>query len=82
MNLNIILGAVLFALGAIQLLPVIRRRAAERGLLGGIVIPLILAVISFVVFMVGVLIGLKRLFFNHSLGHILGHHEFMIKIII
>jgi len=54
MNLNIILGAILFALGAIQLLPVIRRRAAERGLSGGIAIPLILTCIGFVVFMVGV----------------------------
>jgi len=54
MNLNIILGAVLFTLSTIQLLPVIRRRAAERGLSGGIAIPLILAVIGFVVFMVGV----------------------------
>ena len=45
-------GTILFALGSIQLLPVIRRRAAERGLSGGIAIPLILAVIGFVVFMV------------------------------
>ena len=54
MNLNIILGAILFALGLIQLLPVIRRRAAERGLSGGMAIPLILACIGFAVFMVGI----------------------------
>ena len=54
MNFHTIIGAVLFVLGTIQLLPVIRRRAAERGLSGGIAIPLILAVIGFVVFMVGV----------------------------
>ena len=54
MNFHTIIGAVLFVLGAIQLLPVIRRRAAKRGLSGGVAIPLILAVIGFVVFMVGV----------------------------
>ena len=53
MNLNVILGAILFVLGAIQLLPVIRRRAAERGLSGGLAIPLPLALIGFVVFMIG-----------------------------
>jgi hypothetical protein len=54
MNLNFILGAILFGLGTVQLLPVIRRRAAERGLSGGLAIPLILACIGFCVFMVGV----------------------------
>ena len=54
MNFHTIIGAILFVLGAIQLLPVIRRRAAERGLSGGVAIPLILAVIGFVVFMLGV----------------------------
>ena len=49
----ITLASKLFALGSIQLLPVIRRRVAERGLSGGVAIPLILAVIGFVVFMVG-----------------------------
>jgi len=53
MNLHITLGAILFALGSIQLLPVIRRRAAERGLSGGVAIPLILAAIGFVVFIIG-----------------------------
>ena len=33
--------------------PFIRRRAAERGLSGGIAIPLTLALIGFVVFMIG-----------------------------
>ena len=53
MNLNLMLGDILFFLGTIQLLPVIRRRAAERGLSGDVVIPLILAFIGFVVFLVG-----------------------------
>jgi hypothetical protein len=54
MSLHIILGGILFVLGAIQLLPVIRRRAAERGLSGGVAIPFILACIGFTVFMIGV----------------------------
>ena len=54
MNLHTILGAILFALGAVQLLPFIRRRATEKGLSGGVAIPLILAVVGFVVFMVGI----------------------------
>ena len=53
MNLNLMLGATLFFLGTIQLLPLIRRRAAERGLSGDVVISLILAFIGFVVFLVG-----------------------------
>ena len=53
MNLNLILGFALFVLGAIQLLPAIRRRADERGLSGGIAIPLTLALIGFVAFMIG-----------------------------
>lgn len=47
------LGAFVFFLGVIQMTPFIRRRAAERGLSGGIAIPLTLALIGFVVFMIG-----------------------------
>jgi len=54
MNVNIILGFILFVLGAIQLLPTIRRRAAERGLSSSIAIPLTLALIGFVAFMIGI----------------------------
>ena len=52
-----IIGAVLFVLASVQLLPAIRRRAAERGLSGGVGIPLILALIGFVTFVVGALLG-------------------------
>jgi len=41
----------------LQLLPVIRRRAAERGLSGGVGIPLTLALIGFVTFVVGAWLG-------------------------
>lgn len=54
MNLNLILGAILFILATIQLLPSIRRRAAERGLSGGLSFPFILALIGFLVFMIGI----------------------------
>lgn len=54
MNLHTTLGAILFVLAVIQILPAIRCRAAERGLSGGIAIPFILATIGFVVFMIGI----------------------------
>ena len=53
-NLNIVLGAIVFVLSVIQLIPMIKRRAAERGLSGGNSIPLILAAIGFAVFLVGI----------------------------
>ena len=57
MNFHMIVGAVLFVLASVQLLPVIRRRMAERGLSGGVGIPLVLAAIGFVTFMVGALMA-------------------------
>lgn len=57
MNFNMSIGAVLFVLASVQLLPSIRRRMAERGLSGSVGIPLTLAAIGFVTFMVGALLG-------------------------
>jgi len=57
MNFHMIIGAILFVLASVQLLPVIRRGMAERGLSGSVGIPLTLALIGFVTFVVGALLG-------------------------
>ena len=53
----IIPGAITAALGIIQMLPPMRRRAAERGMSGSIVIPGILASFGLICMIVGFLLG-------------------------
>jgi len=57
MNSLMFIGLLLFVVSVVQLLPWIRQRAVERGLSGGVGIPLVLLGIGFVVFMVGFLSG-------------------------
>lgn len=59
MNVHIFLGSVLFILGSIQMLPWVRRRAAECGLSGSVAIPFIFVCIGFVTFMIGVMRGYR-----------------------
>lgn len=53
------LGAFAFVLGVIQMTPFIRRRAAQRGLTGGYVVPFSLSLIGFLVFIAGYLLAGK-----------------------
>ena len=53
----IIPGAITAALGIIQMLPPMRRRAAERGMSGSIVVPGILASFGLVCMIVGFLLA-------------------------
>jgi len=55
MNANLILGATLFMLGVIQLLPTIRHRAAQRGMSGRKAIPFVICFIGFITFLIGCL---------------------------
>jgi len=57
MNGLMFIGLLLFVVSAVQLLPWIRQRVVERGLSGGVGIPLVLLGIGFVTFMVGFLRG-------------------------
>lgn len=50
----IYLGLAGFALGAIQLLPAVRRRAAQRGFSPGKTIPFTICLTGFIVWVVGV----------------------------
>ena len=52
-TLLLIAGVLGFVLGVIQMLPGIRKRAAERGLGGGMFMPLCFILIGFVSFLVG-----------------------------
>ena len=53
----IIPGAIAAMLGIIQMLPPMRRRAADRGMSGSIVVPGILASFGLVCMIVGFLLG-------------------------
>ena len=53
----IIPGAIAATFGIIQMLPPMRRRAAERGLSGSIVVPSILASFGLVCMIVGFLLA-------------------------
>jgi len=58
MSLSFVIAGVLgFTLGVIQMLPLMRRRAEERGFSGSILIPFIFVVIGFVSFVTGVFIA-------------------------
>ena len=48
-----IAGGLGFLLGFVQILPSMRRRAAERGLGAGMAVPLCFMIIGFISFMVG-----------------------------
>ena len=53
----IILGAITATLGIVQMLPPMRRRAAERGMSGSIVVPGILASFGLVCMILGSLLA-------------------------
>ena len=50
-------GAIAATLGIVQMLPPMRRRAAERGLSGSIVVPGILASFGLICMILGFLLG-------------------------
>lgn len=56
MNLLSILGIVLMLVSLPQMFGFMRRRAADRGMSGSIIVPFILIVIGFVTFLVGTLV--------------------------
>ena len=53
----VIPGAIAAILGIIQMMPPMRRRAAERGMSGSIVVPAIIASFGLVCMIVGFLLG-------------------------
>lgn len=53
----IIPGVMTATLGIVQMLPTVRRRAAERGFSGSIVIPALIACIGLALLSVGFLMG-------------------------